>query len=140
VRVLTLILIVAAGHLVTSAGTTGLEGAVALWQNLVLGFSLGAATLLAGLVALGRRPAGGAPPAFLEEDGAASFRCPVCSTEGSGPRLVCSCCETPHHVECATYNGGCAIYGCAGAPRPSLLEPATALEPVPIRTRPRPRA
>jgi hypothetical protein len=40
-------------------------------------------------------------------------RCPVCG-EGDTHRPVCACrlCEAVHHVECWTYAGGCARFGC----------------------------
>jgi|PlaIllAssembly_1097288.scaffolds.fasta_scaffold50802_2 hypothetical protein len=49
-------------------------------------------------------------------------KCPVCSEEEAGKLTqVCSLCRTPHHVECWSYNGGCAVYGC-GNRRTEILE------------------
>ena len=39
-------------------------------------------------------------------------RCPVCATGLERAVVVCARCETPHHRECWTYEGKCAIYGC----------------------------
>ena len=41
--------------------------------------------------------------------------CAICGVGLSGIRRVCGRCETPYHTDCWTYNGGCAIYGCAPA-------------------------
>lgn len=40
--------------------------------------------------------------------------CPVCGTPVVRPVASCSACHTPHHEECWSYNGGCAIFGCTG--------------------------
>ncbi len=43
---------------------------------------------------------------------ALAVRCLVCG-EGITERLVkCKRCETPHHEDCFTYAGGCAVYAC----------------------------
>lgn len=44
--------------------------------------------------------------------------CPVCGCGGPGAWMACPECATPHHVDCADYNGGCAIYGCRARPGP----------------------
>lgn len=42
--------------------------------------------------------------------------CPVCRGPLEGPIDACSECETDHHPECFSFNGGCAVFGC-GATR-----------------------
>ena len=39
-------------------------------------------------------------------------RCAVCSAPLEKRPRRCDRCRTPHHRECWTYLGGCAIYGC----------------------------
>ena len=40
-------------------------------------------------------------------------RCPVCGDgESSRPVCVCRICEAVHHVDCWSYTGRCARYGC----------------------------
>ena len=43
-------------------------------------------------------------------------RCPICSEDIDGSRLVLACqdCGTLHHVDCWLFNGGCAIFACNG--------------------------
>jgi hypothetical protein len=43
--------------------------------------------------------------------------CPVCSTPVDEDRCLCTRCRTPHHKDCWSYLGGCAVYACAGRPR-----------------------
>lgn len=38
--------------------------------------------------------------------------CPVCSGPLTGRTCTCGACGTPHHEECWTYAGGCAVYAC----------------------------
>lgn len=60
-------------------------------------------------------------------------QCPVCG-EGAGPEMaLCPVCETPHHRECWSWVGGCAIYGCAGgaaivASRAEVASPPATVE------------
>lgn len=50
-------------------------------------------------------------PAMLESG--ADTLCLVCAAAmTSGRAAVCLTCETPHHLECWTYNGQCALFGC----------------------------
>jgi hypothetical protein len=42
--------------------------------------------------------------------------CPVCGRQVGRPIAACPSCRTAHHVDCWEYNGGCAIYACAGRP------------------------
>jgi uncharacterized Zn-finger protein len=62
---------------------------------------------------------GPAAPAPAPADGA----CPVCraGVEGGAGGVACPDCRTVHHGECWEYNGGCAQYGCASAPRTAKL-------------------
>ncbi len=42
-----------------------------------------------------------------------SFDCQVCGDKGSlASARTCPTCSTPHHTDCWSYAGGCAIYGC----------------------------
>lgn len=43
--------------------------------------------------------------------------CPVCREPAGREPQRCPGCGVPHHPECWRYNGGCATYGCARAPR-----------------------
>jgi hypothetical protein len=43
-------------------------------------------------------------------------RCPVCDHPMEKP-LRCPACLTPHHEQCWTYMGGCAIFGCGSRAR-----------------------
>jgi hypothetical protein len=44
-----------------------------------------------------------------------SNRCPVCRDPLAEPIQSCPTCETPLHLECAQYIGGCARFACAEA-------------------------
>lgn len=52
-------------------------------------------------------------------------RCGVCQTvfEPGEEVQPCPDCASPHHAECWTENGGCAIYGCPRAPTTLKAEP-----------------
>lgn len=52
--------------------------------------------------------------------------CPVCQTPIKPGTVVsvCPACDMPYHQECWEYNGGCATYGCANAPRQGAQRPA----------------
>jgi hypothetical protein len=39
--------------------------------------------------------------------------------------VVCGACNAPHHVECWSDNGGCAVIGCVGGPTRDAVTPAT---------------
>ncbi|MBI4859500.1 MAG: hypothetical protein HY815_04465 [Candidatus Riflebacteria bacterium] len=58
--------------------------------------------------------------------------CPACSAR-QGPALwvLCPSCETPHHEQCWTYVGGCAMFGCrssgVGPDLPPLEQPKAKL-------------
>lgn len=43
---------------------------------------------------------------------AASGSCGVCGTGMREGCVACPRCETPHHSDCWSYNGGCAVYAC----------------------------
>lgn len=45
---------------------------------------------------------------------ASGSRCLVCGGHLDTSPVWCTGCGTPHHEECFTYNGRCAIYGCSG--------------------------
>ncbi len=66
-----------------------------------------------------------AAPAAAELVRADAGRCPVCGDPLRDPVRRCSECATPHHGECWSYFGGCAIFACrsrgsrAGAPTPA---------------------
>lgn len=55
--------------------------------------------------------AAGSAAACLPKSGAAA-RCPVCGDPLREPLRRCAGCGTPHHGECWSYFGGCAIYAC----------------------------
>lgn len=40
--------------------------------------------------------------------------CPVCAAPISGEARQCPSCRAPHHDDCWSYNGGCAIFACRG--------------------------
>lgn len=43
--------------------------------------------------------------------------CPVCRESiGTCRSQLCGSCDTPHHADCWSFNGGCAIYGCSRPP------------------------
>jgi hypothetical protein len=44
----------------------------------------------------------------------AGSECPVCGHAVTSDKRECPQCRTPHHGDCWTYSGGCAIFGCAG--------------------------
>jgi hypothetical protein len=44
------------------------------------------------------------------ETGAA--RCTICGEKIYFSRVLCSECDTPHHLDCWKYNGCCSVYGC----------------------------
>lgn len=54
-------------------------------------------------------------------------RCKVCGEPIVRRCVVCPECETPHHQDCWSYSGGCAVYGCRKA----------APTPLPGKSRPR---
>ena len=39
-------------------------------------------------------------------------QCQICGTDARMPWVRCDACETPHHRDCWSYNGGCSTYGC----------------------------
>ena len=41
-----------------------------------------------------------------------TIKCPVCASQIDGEVHACERCDTPHHVDCWEYAGGCAIFGC----------------------------
>ena len=49
--------------------------------------------------------------------GERTVRCAVCATEAAGSLNACAACGATYHSDCWSYNGGCAVYGCAAAPR-----------------------
>ncbi len=59
--------------------------------------------------------------------GTAEGRCPVCGVALAGPVVHCRRCSTPHHADCWSYNGMCAVYACRGrehAGGPRVAAPA----------------
>lgn len=42
-------------------------------------------------------------------------RCAVCSCAIHGHSRSCPVCQVPYHLDCWSYAGGCAIFGCKGA-------------------------
>lgn len=42
--------------------------------------------------------------------------CPYChnAIKSTSDIVVCSTCDTPHHKDCWSENGGCTTYGCTG--------------------------
>ena len=44
------------------------------------------------------------------------IKCPVCSTVIVGQYRTCERCNTPHHIDCWDYCGGCAIFACRCTP------------------------
>jgi hypothetical protein len=66
-------------------------------------------------------------PAFEMEVVATGGRCPVCGVALAGAIVHCRRCSTPHHADCWTYNGMCAVYACRGrehSGRPQVALPA----------------
>lgn len=45
-------------------------------------------------------------------EAASQGRCPVCATDLEGEARLCDRCRTPHHPECWSYFGGCAVFAC----------------------------
>lgn len=43
-----------------------------------------------------------------------SIRCPVCCSTLAVLTAGCVRCQTPHHDECFSFMGGCAVFGCGG--------------------------
>jgi hypothetical protein len=70
--------------------------------------------LLIRLSSLARGSQTGAGVQFL---GDAVFtsegRCAVCGQLLSGARVQCAACRVPHHTDCWSYAGRCAIFGCS---------------------------
>jgi hypothetical protein len=60
-------------------------------------------------VAAGIEFVAGEEPQLLE-----NARCGVCGESLAREIVVCKRCNTPHHLECWQYGGGCATYGCGG--------------------------
>ncbi|MBI4862096.1 MAG: hypothetical protein HY815_17845 [Candidatus Riflebacteria bacterium] len=116
IRLTLLIAGIAVAGVATRLPPDWLEAAPTLWKALVTAFSFSTVGLLALLVALvDPRSHDDRPPGTTfgaVEDEGAPFRCPVCGMHAAGARLVCTVCETPHHVDCALWAGGCATYGC----------------------------
>ena len=55
------------------------------------------------------------PSMFLAEvECVGTGQCPVCATAIESDGRECNRCRTPHHEDCWTYSGGCAIFACAG--------------------------
>lgn len=55
----------------------------------------------------------------------AARRCPVCGAPVEATPWRCPRCETVHHEDCATYFGGCAIFGCRDGHAPDAIEVRT---------------
>jgi len=41
-----------------------------------------------------------------------SAKCRICGEQIYFSRVMCSDCDTPHHLDCWEYNGCCSVYGC----------------------------
>lgn len=52
----------------------------------------------------------------------AAPHCPVCGDVLAETPRRCPRCDTPHHPECWDYLPGCAVFGCADAAPPAILE------------------
>lgn len=52
----------------------------------------------------------------------AAPNCPVCGDVLAETPRCCPRCDTPHHAECWDYLPGCAVFGCADASPPAILE------------------
>ncbi len=59
-------------------------------------------------------------------EGADEGVCGVCGGVLSAPLVACPACDTPHHQDCWSYNGGCAVYACGAISGEAL--------PVPVDT------
>ena len=58
--------------------------------------------------------------------------CTVCGCKIlEGPVRSCPRCETPHHEDCWTYNGGCAVYACNPATKAVLVAKPRPTSPAP---------
>lgn len=55
-----------------------------------------------------------------------SAHCPVCATEVATSPRYCERCGTPHHEECWSWAGGCAIYACTTLADETKVPPRTA--------------
>lgn len=51
----------------------------------------------------------------LAEASPGEATCPVCSEGITAARVLCAKCATPHHPECWSYAGTCAVYGCGSS-------------------------
>ncbi len=49
------------------------------------------------------------------DDATGCVSCPVCRGDASELMAVCASCDTPHHPECWSFTGGCAVFACGGA-------------------------
>src|SRR5262249_9815413 len=49
---------------------------------------------------------------FVESAERMSGNCPICTSVLREPLVRCARCRSPHHAECWTYLGRCAVYGC----------------------------
>jgi hypothetical protein len=58
----------------------------------------------------------------------AGRNCPYCrfALKEGADAMVCGACMAPHHLDCWTDNGGCAVMGCAGGPTGTGATPGTA--------------
>lgn len=95
------------------AGPSGVT--LTRWKNLVgdrellAGFMESGISLFSGL----RHPASRDIKIVSAKESAAEGRCPVCDHPLESNVLHCGSCRTPHHADCWTYFGGCAIFACA---------------------------
>lgn len=55
--------------------------------------------------------------------------CVVCRTPLPDDPHLCPRCETPHHLDCWEYTGGCAIYGCANRAQVPVRQPPPVWQP-----------
>jgi hypothetical protein len=45
-------------------------------------------------------------------EGEEDIKCGVCGQSVYFNKVLCSSCDTPHHLDCWEYNGVCSVYGC----------------------------
>jgi len=73
------------------------------------------ATLVSRVAALGRSTDFSIGVSFLGDVGIGTQgRCPVCGQHFEQTGVACVQCKVPHHPDCWSYWGRCAIFGCRG--------------------------
>jgi hypothetical protein len=69
------------------------------------------------------------------DDAIGFVSCPVCRGGAGELMAVCASCDTPHHPECWSFTGGCAVFACGGTeaatePTARLAERLASAEPL----------